>query len=225
MNIWLYGQPFTGKTYLASKFPNNYIISTDGNADYLFPSDHIFRVRNYEELTNAFNELKKIPKDKIEYLTLDVVSYLYDIVREHFLDVQRQTNQKITHESDIPYKGYKMLRDAFWEVLMTLTKYCNNVIFISHEVCWTEKNKFGREINRFDPVFEEKLKTQMTGLMTIICRTVKEKDNEGKYHYNLQIGHIEEELGGTRLPLKSTKLVDVTYESFIDNIIKPGETK
>ena len=220
MNIWLYGQPFSGKTFLASKFPNNYIISTDGNANYLFPEDHIFRVKSFEDLSKAFTELKKIPSDKIDYLTLDVVSYLYDIVREKFL-----TEQKISHESDLPYKGYGMLRNKFWETIMSLTRICDNVIFISHEVCWTEKNKFGREINRFDPVFEDRLKTQMTGLMTIIARTVKEKDNEGHYHYNLQIGHIEEELGGTRLPLKSTKLVDVTYESFIDNIIKPGQNK
>lgn len=216
MNIWLYGQPFSGKTYLASKFPNNYIISTDGNASYLFPEDHIFRVKDYNDLSKAFNELKKIPRDKIEYLTLDVVSYLYDIVREKFLE-----EQNIKHESDLPYKGYGMLRNKFWEVIMSLTRICDNVIFISHEVCWTEKNKFGREINRFDPVFEDRLKTQMTGLMTIIARTVKEKDADGNYHYNLQIGHIEEELGGTRLPLKSTKLVDVTYDGFINNIKKP----
>ena len=220
MNIWLYGQPFSGKTYLASKFPNNYIISTDGNAEYLFPADHIFRVKTFEDLSKAFDSLKKVPKDKMEYITLDVVSYLYDIVREKFL-----TEQKISHESDLPYKGYKMLRDKFWDTISSITKLSDNVIFITHENIWVEKNKFGREINRFDPVFDEKLKTQMTGLMTIICRTVKEKDNEGKYHYNLQIGHIEEELGGTRLPLRDTKIVDVDYDKFMANIIKPGENQ
>ena len=220
MNIWLYGQPFSGKTYLASKFPNNYIISTDGNAEYLFPADHIFRVKTFDDLSRAFESLKKVPKDKLEYITLDVVSYLYDTVREKFL-----AEQKISHESDLPYKGYKMLRDKFWDTITSITKLSDNVIFITHENIWVEKNKFGREINRFDPVFDDKLKTQMTGLMTIICRTVKEKDNEGKYHYNLQIGHIEEELGGTRLPLRSTKIVDVDYEKFMANIIKPGETE
>ena len=220
MNIWLYGQPFSGKTYLASKFPNNYIISTDGNAEYLFPADHIFRVKTFEDLSKAFDSLKKVPKDKMEYITLDVVSYLYDIVREKFL-----TEQKISRESHLPYKGYKMLRDKFWDTISSITKLSDNVIFITHENIWVEKNKFGREINRFDPVFDEKLKTQMTGLMTIICRTVKEKDNEGKYHYNLQIGHIEEELGGTRLPLRDTKIVDVDYDKFMANIIKPGENQ
>ena len=218
MNIWIYGQPFSGKTYLASKFPNNYIISTDGNAEYLFPKDHIFRVKTFDDLSRAFENLKKVPKEKLEYITLDVVSYLYDTVREKFL-----SEQKISHESDLPYKGYKMLRDKFWDTITSITKLSDNVIFITHENIWVEKNKFGREINRFDPVFDDKLKTQMTGLMTIICRTVKEKDNEGKYHYNLQIGHIEEELGGTRLPLRDTKIVDVDYEKFMANIIKPGE--
>lgn len=216
MNIWLYGQPFSGKTYLASKFPKNYIISTDGNASYLFPEDHIFRVKTFQDLNDAFTKLKKLPKDQIEYLTLDVVSYLYDVVRDKFLE-----ENGIKHESELPYKGYSMLRSKFWETITALTRICDNVIFISHEVCWTEKNKFGREINRFDPIFEDKLKTQMTGLMTVIARTVKEKDKDGVYHYNLQIGHIEEELGGTRLPLKSTKIEDVDYQKFIDNIVKP----
>lgn len=223
MNIWLYGQPFSGKTYLASKFPDNYIISTDGNAEYLFPSDHIFRVKTYADFENAYKELRKIPKDKIKYVTIDVTSYLLDLVREHWLDEQKKNSPGITHESDIPYKGYRMLRDAQWDVLLVLTRLCDNIIFISHENIWVEKNKFGREINRFDPVFDDKLKTQMTGLMTIIARTVKEKDNNGNYHYNLDIGDIQEELGGTRLPLKSTKIEDVDYEKFMANIIKPGE--
>ena len=218
MNIWLYGQPFSGKTYLASKFPDNYIISTDGNAEYLFPEDHIYRVKTWDDLNKAFVALRKIPAGQVKYITLDVVSYLYDIVREKFLE-----EQKISHESDLPYKGYKMLRDKFWDTITAITKLSDNVIFITHENIWVEKNKFGREINRFDPVFDEKLKTQMTGLMTIICRTIKEKDAEGKYHYNLQIGHIEEELGGTRLPLRDTKIVDVDYDKFMANIIKPGE--
>jgi len=223
MNIWLYGQPFSGKTYLASKFPDNYIISTDGNAEYLFPSDHIFRVKTYADFENAYKELRKIPKDKIKYVTIDVTSYLLDLVREHWLDEQKKNSPGITHESDIPYKGYRMLRDAQWDVLLVLTRLCDNIIFISHENIWVEKNKFGREINRFDPVFDDKLKTQMTGLMTIIARTVKEKDNNGNYHYNLDIGDIQEELGGTRLPLKSTKIEDVDYDKFMANIKKPGE--
>ena len=223
MNIWLYGQPFSGKTYLASKFPDNYIISTDGNAEYLFPDDHIFRVKTYADFENAYKELRKIPKDKIKYVTIDVTSYLLDLVREHWLDEQKKNSPGITHESDIPYKGYRMLRDAQWDVLLTLTRLCDNIIFISHENIWVEKNKFGREINRFDPVFDEELKTQMTGLMTIIARTEKEKDNDGNYHYNLDIGDIQEELGGTRLPLKSTKIEDVDYDKFINNIKKPGE--
>ena len=223
MNIWLYGQPFSGKTYLASKFPNNYIISTDGNAEYLFPEDHIFRVKSYNDLSKTFDSLKKIPNDKMKYLTIDVTSYLLDLVREHWLEEQRKNSPGITHESDLPYKGYRMLRDTQWETILSLARLCDNIIFISHENIWVEKNKFGREINRFDPVFEDKLKTQMSGLMTFICRTVKEKDTDGNYHYNLNIGDIQEELGGNRLPLKSTKIIDVDYEKFMANIIKPGE--
>ena len=35
MKIWVYGKVMSGKTTFASQFEDAYIISTDGNAEYL----------------------------------------------------------------------------------------------------------------------------------------------------------------------------------------------
>ena len=36
--IWVYGQPFTGKTTLAVGAPKHFVLSTDGNAEYVTKS-------------------------------------------------------------------------------------------------------------------------------------------------------------------------------------------
>ena len=74
---------------------------------------------------------------------------------------------------------------------------------ITNEQEVIEKNKFGREISKFQPVFEEKLRDQMSGLMGIIARTVKSISESGEARYELHISNSDDEFGGSRLPIKS----------------------
>ena len=211
MKIWLYGQPFSGKTHFASQFPGAKVISTDGNAEYLFKPEAIIRVKNYQDLNEA---IKKVRANPPEWLVIDTTGYLLDYLRFYFLD-----KNKVDYEGDIPYKGHAMLRSFYWQSIVTLADLCDNVIFISHEDTWQVKNKFGREITYFSPTFEEKLKNQMMGLMTVVARPVKDSNEKNESADKLDIGHIDEEFGGTRLPLKSTQ-IDATFQAFMDNIAK-----
>lgn len=79
------------KTTFASQFENAYIISTDGNAEYTFEPDNIFRVRNYKELDTAISDLKII---KPKWVIVDTTSYLIDYLRFYWCD-----KNKVEHES------------------------------------------------------------------------------------------------------------------------------
>ena len=107
---------------------------------------------------------------------------LIDYLRFYWCD-----KNKVEHESEIAYKGYTMLRSFLWESIFTIANTFDNVMFISHEQEVIEKNKFGREISKFQPVFEEKLRDQMSGLMGIIARTVKSISEDGTARYELHI--------------------------------------
>lgn len=204
------------KTTFASGFEGAKIISTDGNAEYTFAPEDIYRVKNYEELDKAIEKLKSInPK----WVIIDTTSYLLDYIRFHWL---KENN--VDHESSIAYKGYTMLRSTEWEKLFNIANAFENVMFISHEQEIIEKNKFGREISKFQPVFEDKLRDQMSGLMGIIARTVKTTDENGKAKYELHIGSSDNEFGGTRLPIKST-ITPLTKKDFDENFIKPATVK
>ena len=165
MRIWIYGAPFNGKTTFASQFKGAKILSTDGNAEYLFPKEDIIRIKSAKDLNNALTTLRTNPP---ETLVIDTTEYLLDYLRFYFLE-----KNKVEHESDIAYKGYGMLRQFQWENIVNLANLANNVIFISHETVYVEKNKFGREITYYTPQFDDKLKDKMMGLMTVVMRAVK----------------------------------------------------
>lgn len=210
MKIWIYGRVMSGKTTFASQFEGAYIISTDGNAEYTFEPDKILRVRNYKELNDAIAKLKSInPK----WVIVDTTSYLIDYLRFYWCD-----KNKVEHESEIAYKGYTMLRSFLWESIFTIANSFENVMFISHEQEVIEKNKFGREISKFQPVFEEKLRDQMSGLMGIIARTVKSISEDGTAKYELHISNSDDEFGGSRLAIKETA-IPLTKKAFDDNFV------
>lgn len=211
MKIWLYGKVMSGKTTFASQFENAYIISTDGNAEYSFEPDKILRVRNYDELDKAVEKLKSI---KPTWVIVDTTSYLIDFVRLDWL-----VKNKVDHESELPYRGYTMLRSSIWERIFSIANSFDNVMFISHEQEVIEKNKFGREISKFQPVFEDKLRDQMSGLMGVIARTVKTTSEDGTPKYELHIGNSDDEFGGTRLAVKST-CIPLTKKDFDENFIR-----
>lgn len=210
MKVWLYGKVMSGKTTFASQFEDAYIISTDGNAEYTFSPDKILRVRDYKELNDAIARLKTI---KPKWVIVDTTSYLIDYLRFYWCD-----KNKVEHESEIAYKGYTMLRSFLWESIFTIANTFDNVMFISHEQEVIEKNKFGREISKFQPVFEEKLRDQMSGLMGIIARTVKTISEDGTARYELHISNSDDEFGGSRLAIKSTA-IPLTKKDFDDNFV------
>lgn len=210
MKIWIYGKVMSGKTTFASQFEGAKIISTDGNAEYTFNEKDIYRVRNYKELDKALSDLKAInPK----WVIVDTTSYLIDYLRFYWLD-----KNKVEHESEIAYKGYTMLRSFLWESIFSIANSFENVMFISHEQEIIEKNKFGREISKFQPVFEDKLRDQMSGLMGIIARTVKSIGEDGTAKYELHISNSDDEFGGSRLAIKSTS-IPLTKKAFDENFI------
>ena len=212
MRIWIYGAPFNGKTTFASQFEGAKILSTDGNAEYLFKKEDIIPIKSAKDLSNALVSLRANPP---KTLIIDTTEYLLDYLRFYFLE-----KNKVEHESDIAYKGYGMLRSWQWESIVKLANLCDNVIFISHESIYVEKNKFGREITYYTPQFDDKLKDKMMGLMTVVMRAVKISNEKNDSSYMLHIAHTDEEFGGTRIPVKETEIPN-SKEAFEANFIKP----
>lgn len=217
MKLWLYGRPFSGKTTFVSKIPNSLILSTDGNAKGLFKDEQIIPIKSVQDLNNFINDFNN-GKYKAETIIVDVLEHVYDIIREYTLE-----HNKMEHETDLGYgKGYAVVKDAELFTFSKLLRLADNVIFLSHEDEYTETSILGKETTKYRPAISSKLHDKLAGFMTMIARTyVTETTLNGKIvrKYYISIGDTANELSGTRLKIKETK-IENDYNKFLENIEK-----
>lgn len=214
VKMWLYGEPFSGKTKFATEFPNPIILSTDGNASKYLPKERIFIVKDADEFGST---LDKVINDKldIEYDTviIDVVEQVYDYLRTYYLN-----KLGIDYEGDVGFgKTWKMIEEGMWELFKPLAHLDKNVILISHEEMIVKKTNFGLESNEYRPLLRDKLHTRFTSIMQLVGRVYTEDVDAGVKKHYVSFGHNGNEMSGVRIELFDT-LIPNDYESFIANI-------
>ena len=208
--MWWYGAPFTGKTYLANKFPDPLMLNTDGNikfvdAPYLSIKDTVkpegrltHRTLAWENFKNIIAELEKKQND-FKTIIVDLLEDTHEHCR-----IWTYNKHGIEHESDNSFKYYDLVRTEF---LSTLKRLMNldyeNIILISHEDTTKDiTKKTGDKITRIAPNMQEKLANKIAGMVDVVARIVVEED--GNRYMSFKTSDVE--FGGGRLGIKSDKI-------------------
>lgn len=121
--VWLYGAPFSGKTFFANQFPDPLMLNTDGNikfvdAPYIAIRDTVTvegritkRKLAYEVFTDAVTELEKKQND-FRTIVVDLLEDVYESCRVYICD-----RQGWKHESDDSFRAWdKGYTDALGKV-------------------------------------------------------------------------------------------------------------
>lgn len=211
--IWVYGTPFSGKSYFADSFPNAYVINTDGNLQFYKNAKGIV-VSNYQEFIKA---LEDFDSTKYDTLILDVLDHIYDMCREEFLKANG-----IEHESDYTSngantygKGWTLLREQFWYMISKIRNIDANIVLISHDAEKEEKGKLGTTKTIYSPAtIPPVIVNKMCGIMHFVGHCYKEDDK-----YLVSFGGNDNEKSGQRLPIKE-KIIENTYDDFMKNLEK-----
>lgn len=211
--IWVYGTPFSGKSYFADSFPNAYVINTDGNLQFYKNAKGIV-VSNYQEFIKA---LEDFDSTKYDTLILDVLDHIYDMCREEFLKANG-----IEHESDYTSngantygKGWTLLREQFWYMISKIRNIDANIVLISHDAEKEEKGKLGTTKTIYSPAtIPPVIVNKMCGIMHFVGHCYKEDDK-----YLVSFGGNDNEKSGQRLLIKE-KIIENTYNDFMKNLEK-----
>jgi len=213
--IWLYGAPFSGKTYLADQFPNALMLNTDGNigfvtSPYVPIRDEVTtegRIVKRKLAWDVFKEtIEELEKKQNDYDTIvvDLVEDLYEYCR-------LWTYQKlgIEHESDNSFKAYDYVRTQFLSTLKRLMALdYKNIILISQEDMSRDiTKKSGDKATTVRPNLQEKVALKVAGMVDLVGRLVAE-DGEHKIYFKAS----ETVFGGGRIPLRATT-IPATYEA------------
>lgn len=220
--IWMYGLPFTGKTYLANQFEKPLMLNTDGNykqvdapvvriADEVSTEGRIVK-RKYawEVFKDVVDELEK--GSDFKTIIVDLLEDVYDACR-----VKVCSDHNWEHESDDGFKAYDIVRNEFLRTLKRLINLDYNIVLISHEDTSRDITKrSGDKVTAIRPNINEKVALKIAGMVDIVCRIV---NNDGCRRICFKSNEIE--FGGGRLAVPN-KDIDCTYAAIAEVY---GETK
>ena len=210
--VWVYGSPFSGKTTLACGSPKHFVLSTDGNAQYITDK---FKLITDEVTKNGRMTTRKLAwevfKEEIEKLEggSDYETIVVDLVEDTYEMARLYMYQKlgITHESDDSFRAWDKVRTEYLSTMRRLINMPYNIVLISHED--TSKDitkKSGENITAIKPNINDKVANKLAGMVALVGRAVVDGND-----YTLQIKTDEVVFGGGRLG--------------INNIVIPNEWK
>lgn len=144
-NFFIWGETMSGKSYLASEFPNALILNTDGNAEAnSVPSIQIRNIRNKNGLITkgAPEQVGEVilalqtQQHTYETVVLDVIDDIIEMFKQYV-----QINNNVKSLGDIPYgKGYDEFNGLLTEMVIDLKTLPMNVVYISRQIQKIENN-------------------------------------------------------------------------------------
>lgn len=213
--IWIYGQPYSGKTTFADQSPTPLNLNTDGNVKYvtmprLAIKDEVTpegRLTNrkfaWEIFKEAIADLEK--GSDFETIVVDLLEDAYEHCRLYVFD-----KNNIEHESDSGYgKGWDLVRTEYLSNIKRLLNLDYNIILISHED--TSKDltkKSGDKITSIKPNLNEKVSNKIAGMVDLVARLVVDGDKR-----TLNFKSDEVVFGGGRLQGVKTTEIPLSWDS------------
>ncbi len=203
--IWVYGQPFSGKTTLACAAPKHFVLSTDGNAEYLTDSfkmiaDEVKVEGRMTKRTLAWEvfkqEIEKLERKDKDYQTiiLDLAEDTYEMCRLYMYD-----KLKITHESDDSFRAWDKVRTEYLSTMRRLMSLDYDIVLLSHEDTTKDiTKKSGENVTAIKPNLTDKVALKIAGMVALVGRAVCDNGR-----YELQIKTDEVVFGGGRLGISN----------------------
>ena len=215
--VWLYGNPFSGKTTFANKFPEPLMLNTDGNvkfvdAPYISIKDKVELVGRMTKKTFAWDIFKEViseleKKDNtFKTIIVDLLEDAYEYCRLWMYD-----QMGITHESDDSFRAWDKVRTEFLSTLKRLMALdYENIILISHEDSSKDiTKKGGDKLTSIKPNLAEKVANKVAGMVDVVARVVADGDTRV-----LSFKTNEVIFGGGRLTTKTNE-IPLEFDDFI----------
>lgn len=214
--IWIYGAPFSGKTYFANQFPNPLMLNTDGNikfvdAPFIPIKDEVTVTGRLSNRTFAWDKFKQViaelekKQNDFETIIVDLLEDTYEQCRLYMYD-----KLGITHESDDSFRAWDKVRTEFLSTIRKLTNLdYANIIIISHED--TSKDitkKGGDKLTSIKPNITDKVANKVAGMVDLVARVVADGDRR-----IMSFKSDEIVFGGGRLTVKERE-IPLDYDRF-----------
>ncbi len=215
--IWIYGQPYSGKTTFADQAPTPLNLNTDGNVKYvtmprLAIKDEVTtegritkRKFAWEIFKEAISDLEK--GSDFETIVVDLLEDTYEHCRLYMYD-----QLGITHESDDSFRAWDKVRTEYLSNIKRLLNLDYNIILISHEDTSKDLTKKGGDkVTAIMPNLNEKASKKIAGMVDLVARLVVDGDKR-----TLNFKSDEVVFGGGRLQGVKTTEIPLSWDALCE---------
>ena len=175
-SVFFYGQPKSGKTTIATKFPKSLLLAFEKGYNAL-AGIMVQPINSWAEFIKVLRQLKdEKVKDKFETIILDTVDIAYQYCEKYVC-----SNNGVNTIADIPYgKGYSLVGTEFDAKLREVVQLGYGIVLISHSTDKTFKDETGEEYNQIVPTLDKRANNIVSRMADIIgySRTVSTNTGE-----------------------------------------------
>lgn len=211
-SILLYGQPKSGKTTTASKFPNSLLLAFELGYNAL-PGVMAKPMSTWRDMKTTLKELAD-PEVKAVFknIVIDTADLAYDAAKKYVCN-----QNEVNDISDIGYgKGYNLVMKEFDEAVREILRMGYGCILISHATDKTFKDAQGNEFNQIVPTIDNKGRLVCERTCDIIgySRTVEE---DGQKKTKLFLRETARFVAGSRFKY-IPDYIDFSYDNLVNAI-------
>lgn len=218
--VFLYGEPKSGKTTTATKFPRHLLLAFEKGYNAI-PGAMAQPINSWAEFRQVLRQLKK-PETKEVYETviIDTVDIAYNYCEKYVCANAERGDGGFGVDSigDIPYgKGYTLLAQEFDESLRTIAQLDYGLVMISHATDKVFKNEEGDEYNRIVPTLDKRAKNIVSRMVDLYGYSRIVVDDKGNDVTKLFLRGTNRYEAGSRFKY-TPDYIDFNYDSLVNAI-------
>ena len=207
-SVFFYGEPKSGKTTTATKFPNHLLLAFEKGYNAI-PGAMAQPINSWSEFRKVLRQLKQDEvKAKFETIIVDTADIAYDYCEKYIC-----ANNNVDAIGDIGYgKGYSLVGKEYDEALRSIVQMNYGLVLISHATDKTFTDESGKEYNQIVPTLGTRPRNIVSRMCDIIGYSRAVQDAEGKTSTKLFMRGTPRYVAGSRFKY-TPDYIDFSYES------------
>ena len=219
-SVFFYGGWKTGKTTIASKFPNALLLAFEKGYNAL-AGVRPQPINSWAEFKKVLRQLKdERAKEIYETIVIDTADIAYDYCTKYICDnaLRSDGGYGVDSISDIPYgKGYGLVEKEFDAALRSIVQMDYGLVIISHETDKTFKDESGTEYNKIVPTLDKRANNICARMCDLVGYSRAVTDKDGNLITKLFLRGTPRYEAGSRFKY-TPDVIDFSYENLVNAI-------
>ena len=177
-SVFFFGEPKSGKTTIASKFPKSLLLAFEKGYNAL-AGIKAQPINSWAEFLKVCRQLKdEKVKEVYETIIIDTADIAYDYCQRYIC-----ANHGVDTIGDVPFgKGYTLVGSEFDDKLRGIVQMGYGIVLISHATDKVFKDETGNEYNKIVPTLDKRANNIVARMADIIgySRAVTDADGANK---------------------------------------------